>query len=162
MSTPKVLFIGQAPPAQPQSVAYDTTQLYDWFKAAGLDITPKNVWRYCRFEALCDTFPGWDAKGGHKQPSAEQKSEAWDKVLRSAILESDTIVLVGAVAQTYITESVERVLNVVPNHGFSKKRFINLLHPSTRNISAYRKNAELIHETLKSALPNAPKIQTCL
>ena len=135
----KVLIIGQAPPAVTQSVPYDTTMLFDWFKHAGLPVTKENAHEYCMFTAVYDVFPGSNSSG-HTKPSENQMNDAYERYLKKLIESHDNILVLGKVAEEFLTN-----LNA-----FRDKNVEYTMHPSKRNTSLYNKNSVKVLKQLQN------------
>lgn len=138
-SSPKILVIGQAPPAKEQKVPYDTTMLYDWFLECG--ITKEQAQEIFDFDAIYNKFPGYDENGGHKIPTEEQMNEYWP-VLEKKLSKASKVLVLGNAPKEYL----------------SKKRFfvrpaskvLYLMHPSRRNFGYYQRTKKELLTKLKN------------
>lgn len=136
----KILIIGQAPPYQKQEVPYDTTMLYEWFNDVGID--KNTALQMFDFDAVSNKFPGFTETGGHKVPSKEDMDAHYRTLLKYKIEQSDKIIVLGAVAWSYLSDKINT----------KNKKILKLMHPSTRNRALYNKNKTQIIEQLKSIL----------
>lgn len=138
---PKILIIGQALPAVKQSLPYDTTMLYDWLKEIG--ITKEKAQQLFEFEAVFGwDFPGHNKQGGHKPPTKKQMQSYWDEVLQTKVELADKVWILGSVASNFIESQ--------PKTWSCNLKVIETIHPSRRNISAYRANKAEILNKIKS------------
>lgn len=135
----KILLVGQAPAAVKQGVPYDTTQLYDWLQEVG--VSKEQAQDIFIFDAVYDSFPGFDVNGGHLKPSKEQMDEYWDRSLFEKIKSVKTVILLGNVSRDYVLSK-----------GVKDVNYYFLPHPSKRNIGLYQKNKEQILSTLRTAI----------
>ncbi len=137
----KVLVIGQAPPAVTQTVPYDTTMFYDMLSWVG--ISKQQAQDIFEFEAVCNTFPGFD-NNGHKKPSKEQMDKHWDDTLQVKVIMAKKIILLGNVAAEYFDlKTFDWNYNLAP---------LKLIHPSKRNYSKIIESKKSITEKLKNFL----------
>lgn len=136
----KILVIGQAPPAVSQKIPYDTTMLYDWLAEIG--ISKEQAQNLFEFEAVFNIFPGYDSKGGHAIPAPAQMDEHWKDTLRKKVLDSSKIWIVGNVARDYLLRYHEEFI--------SKKNLLFTMHPSKRNMNAYRKVKGVMLDRIKN------------
>lgn len=134
----KILIIGQAMPAVKQAVPYDTTMLYDWLEAVG--VSKEAAQAMFEFEAMSNTFPGFDDKGGHKKPSIDDVKKHWP-VLEEKLQLADKVILLGAVAAGFY--------DTMPRTWSCNIRELYLIHPSKRNIDKFNRNKEQILSSLK-------------
>ena len=137
----KILIIGQAPPAVKQTLPYDTTLLYDMLEWAG--ISKAVAQEIFEFEALIDKFPGF-VDGGHRVPSIEEINNHYKNVLADKIKAADKILVLGRVAETYLTHTVSYL------DSYPDKRFLFLIHPSRRNYDRIMEQKDYITTQLKS------------
>jgi len=133
----KILIIGQAPPEQKQKLPYDTTMLYNWFEEVG--IKKSDAKDTFEFDAVYDKFPGKDASGNHIQPSLKEMNEYFNRSLKQKISNHDKIIVLGKVAYNFLVS-----INALEN-----KKFIELMHPSFRNIGKYKQEKKQLIEKLK-------------
>lgn len=126
----KILIIGQAPPANKQSLPYDSTMLYDWFKEIG--ISAEEALEIFHFDAVYDKFPGHSKNGGHLKPNEKQMDDYWNRELRDKIIKCKSVLVLGACARDYLRDK-----NI-------NKPIEYIIHPSRRNYSLYQKNKESI------------------
>lgn len=126
----KILIIGQAPPAKPQEIPYDSTMLYDWLSEIG--ITKEQAQHLFIFEALVPAFTGRNnTNSGHKRPTKDIVLAHWP-VLESHLHNVDKVILLGAVAADYYTR--------MPRTWSCTIKELFLLHPSRRNLFKFRQN----------------------
>jgi len=136
----KILIIGQAPPAVKQIFPYDTTMLYDWLYECG--ITKEWAQELFEFEAMTNTFPGFDAHGGHKKPSLNEMSAHYDEFLRHKIGVAKKIILLGNVPKEFL-----RGTSIWHNNSI---KILCLIHPSRRNYTLYMANKSKLIGNLKN------------
>lgn len=133
----KILVIGQAPPAVKQKLPYDTTMFYDWLSDIG--ISKERAQNLFDFDAVYDKFPGY-SESGHKTPSDSQMNEYWERSLRDKVLKSSKIWVVGNVAMKFLTDKENFI---------SEKKLLFTMHPSKRNMDAFRKVKPVMLERIK-------------
>lgn len=134
----KILIIGQAPPRVPQKYPYDTTQLYDWFKAVGINRDQAlEMFEFC---AMSDKFPGISATGGDKPPDTATMKAHYNAVLKDKLAQCDKIILLGNCPKQFFAAY----------GGLTGKQVLELIHPSKRNLHLFNLNKEVILERLKS------------
>lgn len=128
VTKPKILVIGQAPPAQAQEVPYDTTMMYDWLQELG--ISKEQAQEMFEWDAVYDKFPGFTWAGQHKIPSKQQMDEYWNRELETKIMSVDKVWLVGRVASEYFWSKEKTWSCNLKVH--------ETMHPSLRNIHKYK------------------------
>lgn len=134
----KILIIGQAPPAAKQSIPYDTTMLYDWFREIG--ISKDDALNIFSFDAVYDKFPGFSSSGGHLTPTIHQMDDYWNRSLREKVETSNSILVLGSCARDFLlTKNIQ-------------KRMEFIIHPSKRNYSLYIKHKEEILNKLSNLI----------
>lgn len=138
----KTLIIGQAPPFQKQEHPYDTTMLYDWLYECG--INKQEAQSMFDFEAMSNSFPGFNDKGGHLKPSGYEIEAHWNEILETKVQMSHKIILLGKVASEYF--------NSRPKTWSCDLDVLELPHPSKRNSELYRNNKAVIIGKLKAFL----------
>lgn len=138
MST-KILIIGQAPPAVKQQYPYDTTMLYDWLHECG--VSKQDAQGIFIFEAMSNTFPGFDERGGHLKPSMDKMSRHYETILLPLIRKHPKIITLGNVPRDFFKGTP-----VWLNNNIKK---LCLIHPSKRNYALFQKNREHIIKSLK-------------
>lgn len=139
----KILIIGQAPPLKKQIYPYDTTLLYkilEW-----VDVTKEQAQELFDFEALTNEFPGLNKYKGHKIPSKVMANLHYEDVLKSKIKDSQVVILLGNAAKEFLYSGLKE-------YGLYENKWLFLPHPSSRNISIFRKHKELIINSLKEVL----------
>lgn len=136
---PKILIIGQAPPAVEQKVPYDTTLLYDWLSE--INISKEEAQELFDFEAVIDKFPGYNKKGGHKKPSHEDMRRYYYDVLCIKIMMHPKVIVLGGVAKHFLENT--------PSWTQRANQILYLVHPSKRNFNLYQKNKDRILADLK-------------
>lgn len=139
----KILIIGQAPPAVKQELPYDTTMLYDWLSECG--ISKEGAQSLFIFEAMTNTFPGFNSTGGHSKPSINEMDAHMVKVLIPLMKGCKKVICLGNVPKDYFNATSEYI-----QHHCGKVSVCFLIHPSKRNYSLYQKNKEQIIAKLKA------------
>lgn len=136
----KILIIGQALPAVPQALPYDTTMLYMWLEECG--ISKEDAQDIFDFDAVFGSFTGFESNGGHIKPSQEQMDKHWYDVLEKKVNSADKIWILGNVARDYIgSKELDH-----------EKNFLYTIHPSKRNWNLYVKNKASIISKIKKFL----------
>lgn len=131
----KILIIGQAPAAVNQTVPYDTTMLYEWLDECG--VSKEAAQSMFDFEAVYNSFPGHDAKGGHLKPSLSQMNKHWADTLQLKIEMADKVWVLGTVAKEYIDSK--------PKTWSCNMGWLYTIHPSKRNADLFnRQRTELL------------------
>lgn len=145
MGKRKILVIGQSLPAVPQEVPYDTTMLFDWLSEVG--VSKDEAIEMFEFEAVYGFgFLGYDSKGGHLKPTKHQMKEYWQKVLMNKVENADQVWILGNVAKEFFYS--------MPKTWSCSLKVISTIHPSKRNITAYRKDKESILGSIKKIVEN--------
>lgn len=141
----KILIIGQAPPAVKQEFPYDTTLLYEILSWVG--ISKEQAQTMFEFEAMSDKFPGFSAKkgAGHLKPSGKDMINHWNTTLQAKVQDAEKIIVLGAVAKETLQDYGLNAL-VVP------EQVLFMMHPSTRNTAAIKKNKASIIKQLTDFL----------
>lgn len=141
----KILIIGQAPPAKPQGLPYDSTQLYDWLKEVG--VSKEAAQELFIFEALVPAFTGRNnTNSGHKKPGKQDVLNHWP-VLEAHLQTVYKVILLGAVAADYYDR--------MPRTWSCSIQELYLLHPSRRNVYKFRLQKETILSQLKTLINGA-------
>lgn len=138
----KILIIGQAPPIQKQEFPYDTTMFYDWLAECG--ISKERAQDIFEFEAISGHLRGVNKNGGHLKPLKSDMDKHWDEVLLPKLMNSEKVVLLGNASRDYFNTK-----NFIPH-----LKAYEIIHPSKRNVSLFRKNKNDIIITLKMAIYN--------
>lgn len=120
----KILIIGQAPPAKPQAIPYDSTLLY--FMLQWVGINKVLAQQMFEFEALTDQFPGKTQWGAHKAPSKKMCMIYWESTLKAKVYGAEKIICLGRVADAFL-------MNRRMNDPSIAAQFLYLPHPSRRN-----------------------------
>lgn len=136
----KILIIGQAPAYAKQTVPYDTTMLYDWLSECG--ISKSHAQNIFEFEAVSNTFPGFNQMG-HKKPSSEEVAKHWP-ILEAKLQLADRVLILGGVAAGYY--------DAMPRTWSCAIKELYLIHPSKRNYAKYKQNKAEIIAQLKEFL----------
>lgn len=136
----KILIIGQALPAVPQSLPYDTTQLYDWLEAIG--VSKESAQGIFDFDAVYGAFTGFDTNGGHLKPTQEQMDKYWDDVLETKVQLADKVWVLGNVPRDYI--------NSKDKTWSCDTEWLYTIHPSKRNADRFNKSKDTILKSIKS------------
>lgn len=139
----KILIIGQAPPAVPQQVPYDTTMLYDILRWAG--VTKQQAQEMFVFEACTDRFLGHGDEG-HKVPTREHFDEHYNKALKSKLADADKVWILGAVAFNHLMDHPKANIEMCFKH------VLSTIHPSKRNYSRIMQDRDKLTEKLKAFL----------
>ncbi|MCW3111311.1 MAG: Phi17:2 [Segetibacter sp.] len=139
----RILIIGQAPPFQKQKYPYDTTLLYEWLNECG--VSKEAAQDLFIFEAMTNTFPGFDVKGGHKKPTTNEMDSHMSEVLIPYMKNTKKVICLGNVPRDYFNANA----SYIQEH-CGKVSVIFLIHPSKRNYALYQRNKEVIISKLKS------------
>lgn len=137
----KILIIGQALPEVKQELPYDTTMLYDWLKEVG--VSKEQAVGIFDFEAVFPVFPGRTASGGHAKPKKAEMVAHWNSVLRSKVVSSDKILLLGRVSSEFVMKQIS-----VGFISTIEKTITEIPHPSRRNYYLYTQRKEEVLDKL--------------
>jgi hypothetical protein len=141
MKKQKILIIGQALPAKQQTVPYDSTMLYDWLQEA-CNISIEQAQDMFEFDAVYGyEFPGHTKQSGHKPPTQKQMKKYWDEVLQTKMECANKVWILGSVAKNFIDKQ--------PRTWSCNLEVLETIHPSRRNIFAYRNDKENILKSIK-------------
>lgn len=136
----KILIIGQALPAVKQEVPYDTTLLYEWLEECG--VSKEQAIEMFDFEAVYGyEFTGHNNQGGHKPPTQKQMKQYWNEVLQTKMECSDAVWILGSVAKKFIDKQ--------PRTWSCNLDVLETIHPSKRNLFAFRNDKENILSSIK-------------
>lgn len=146
-----ILIIGQAPPIKEQTLPYDSTILYDWFKSA--NISKEDAQARFIFDAVYDKFPGHTKDGGHKAPTKAQFKDYLKRSLSKKINQASSIILLGNTACKFIlNKELDWGTIHIDNNSFDKKAYLVLPHPSKRNTLIHQQYKEVIQQSLLTFL----------
>lgn len=136
----KILIIGQALPAKEQTQPYDSTLLYDWLAECG--VSKDEAIQMFDFEAVYGyEFTGHNKQGGHKPPTQKQMRKYWIDVLQTKMECADKVWILGSVAKKFIDKQ--------PRTWSCNLEVLETIHPSRRNIFAFRNDKENILNSIK-------------
>lgn len=129
---PKILVIGQAPPAQKQTVPYDTTLLYTWLEEIG--ISKEHAQHIFEWEAVCPVFVGrYENGSGHRTPPHKMMYDHWKACLEEKVITANKIWVLGGVARDFI-----KLMENMNRSWSANTEFFYSLHPSRRNLHSFR------------------------
>lgn len=94
------------------------------------------------FEAVFNAFPGYDGKGNHAVPTQAQMERHWSNTLGQKVLDHKKIWLLGNVAMRFIVGQREKFIG--------HKKLLITMHPSKRNMDAYRKVKGVMLDRIKN------------